>query len=298
MEIGERLKEARETKDISLDNLQEITKIQKRYLVAIEEGEFHVLPGKFYARAFIREYASAVGLDSSELLEDHNEQIPSPENESTAQYTGIRRSRRSDSSTKSSALFSFIPTVIVVLLVIGIFFVAWSLYQKSAPNGSSDLVEEQDNDEIIRNIEGNDTDKETNQEDINESEQTDDAETDMETDTEELEFSLVKEGTGNSPESTFDLNNVGVDVQLTLESTEDTYLEVTGESGEVFFTGMFTPDQSPEEFDLSEEDRVYFNIGHAPGLSITINGAELEYPIEPKTSVHQKIWVNLNKAAE
>ena len=61
MEIGENLREAREAKEISLDDIQEMTKIQKRYLVAIEAEDFHVLPGRFYARAFIKEYAQAVG---------------------------------------------------------------------------------------------------------------------------------------------------------------------------------------------------------------------------------------------
>src|SRR5690625_7041564 len=79
MEIGVRLKEAREAKNLSLESLQETTKIQKRYLVAIEQGDFHVLPGKFYARAFIKEYALAVGLNPDELLEEYKSEIPSTE---------------------------------------------------------------------------------------------------------------------------------------------------------------------------------------------------------------------------
>ncbi|WBX79510.1 helix-turn-helix domain-containing protein [Virgibacillus salarius] len=43
MEIGARLKEAREAKNLSLESLQETTKIQKRYLLAIEEGNLHIL---------------------------------------------------------------------------------------------------------------------------------------------------------------------------------------------------------------------------------------------------------------
>lgn len=65
-ELGNRLKEAREEKGMSLDDLQAATKIQKRYLTALEEGNYDVIPGKFYVRAFIKQYAEAVGLNSEQ----------------------------------------------------------------------------------------------------------------------------------------------------------------------------------------------------------------------------------------
>ena len=67
-ELGNRLKEARLSKGYSLDDLQEITKIQKRYLVGIEEGNYSIMPGSFYVRAFIKQYAEAVGLDSKVIF--------------------------------------------------------------------------------------------------------------------------------------------------------------------------------------------------------------------------------------
>lgn len=47
-ELGSYLKQVREEKMITLDDLQRTTKIQKRYLVAIEEGNFDTLPGIFF----------------------------------------------------------------------------------------------------------------------------------------------------------------------------------------------------------------------------------------------------------
>lgn len=75
-ELGIRLKEAREEKAMSLDDLQAATKIQKRYLTALEEGNYDIIPGKFYVRAFIKQYAEAVGLDADQLFEEHKKDIP------------------------------------------------------------------------------------------------------------------------------------------------------------------------------------------------------------------------------
>ena len=62
--IGQELQQARLDKGLSLDDIQQSTKIQKRYLAAIESGQFDQLPGAFYERAFVRQYATAVGIDA------------------------------------------------------------------------------------------------------------------------------------------------------------------------------------------------------------------------------------------
>lgn len=75
-EIGEKLRSARIERGYTIDDLQKKTKIQKRYLAAIEEGNFDQLPGDFYVRAFVKQYADSVGLDSTALLEEYSNEIP------------------------------------------------------------------------------------------------------------------------------------------------------------------------------------------------------------------------------
>ncbi len=75
-ELGNRLKEARLAKGLSLDDLQAITKIQKRYLIGIEEGNFQSMPGNFYVRAFIKQYAEAVDLNLKSCLKTLKMKFP------------------------------------------------------------------------------------------------------------------------------------------------------------------------------------------------------------------------------
>lgn len=75
-EVGKRLRSARIEKGYTLDDLQQITKIQKRYLLALEQGKFDELPGDFYVRGFIKQYATTVGLDGEEIVKDYEEQTP------------------------------------------------------------------------------------------------------------------------------------------------------------------------------------------------------------------------------
>ncbi|MFB4167426.1 RodZ domain-containing protein [Virgibacillus sp. JSM 102003] len=306
MEIGSRLKEAREEKQISLESLQETTKIQKRYLEAIEQGNFHILPGKFYARAFIKEYANAVGLDSTELLEEYKDEIPKTEAESSTQYTQIHRSRKDNNPTKSSPFFSFIPTIIVVLLVIGIVFAAWYFYQQTLSDDSSEPVDPQNNGDEVTYPAENDQEKEQAEDENSGANSESTSEENNNADSEETEqkqeqpqpaLSVVEEGTGSTPESTLALDNASDNVTATLETSAKSWLEVENGDGESLFSGMFTAGDSPLELDLSEAERVWFRVGSAPDLSITIDGVKVNYPVDENDYMLQNLWININKAS-
>src|SRR5699024_7272231 len=125
------------------------------------------------------------------------------------------------------------------------------------------------------------------------SEDSEDADDDEEEETDEVEFDVVEEGTGSPPESIVETSLNSDDVSLRLETEDEVYIEVKGESGESYFEGMFNGDQSPEEFTI-EEEKVHFNIGNSVALKIFVNDEELSYPVEPESNVHQKIWLHMN----
>lgn len=70
-EIGEYLRKAREEKELSLKDIQEITKIRLQYLEAMENGDFEAIPGEVYRKGFLVNFANAVGLDGQLLLEKY-----------------------------------------------------------------------------------------------------------------------------------------------------------------------------------------------------------------------------------
>lgn len=70
-ELGEFLKNERLKKGISLDELQEITKVRTRYLKAIEDGDLKVIPALVYAKGFVKSYAEALGINGNELIQKY-----------------------------------------------------------------------------------------------------------------------------------------------------------------------------------------------------------------------------------
>lgn len=65
--VGERLREAREGKGLSLEDVAAQTRIPQRHLVSIETADWDNLPAPTYTIGFAKSYASAVGLDRSEI---------------------------------------------------------------------------------------------------------------------------------------------------------------------------------------------------------------------------------------
>ena len=66
--LGQWLKERREARSISLEEIAAATKIVPRYLEALENDRLDVMPGGFFIKGIIRTYAQAIGLDPDEVL--------------------------------------------------------------------------------------------------------------------------------------------------------------------------------------------------------------------------------------
>ncbi|MEW6661172.1 MAG: helix-turn-helix domain-containing protein [Bacillota bacterium] len=67
--VGEQLRQARLKQGIDLKEAESATKIRLRYLEALENEEFNVLPGRVYVIGFLRTYAKFLNIDSDKLIE-------------------------------------------------------------------------------------------------------------------------------------------------------------------------------------------------------------------------------------
>jgi transcriptional regulator with XRE-family HTH domain len=70
-EIGTTLRETRMRAGIDVSEIEAHTKIRAKYLRALENEEWDLLPGPTYVRSFLRTYAQALGLDPKALLEEY-----------------------------------------------------------------------------------------------------------------------------------------------------------------------------------------------------------------------------------
>ena len=111
-ELGERLREARESQGISLPQAAVETRILQRYLVALEDGDFHHLPGDVYARGFIRNYANYLSLPAEELIELYRRDRGMSEPIRVVPATSSPRIR-------GMAIPSFFGVFFVVLVLVG-----------------------------------------------------------------------------------------------------------------------------------------------------------------------------------
>lgn len=84
-EVGATLREARAARGVELEEIERVTKIRARYLSALEAERWDVLPGRAYARGFLRTYAEFLEVDPSPLVEEldrdlaaeeHAEEVP------------------------------------------------------------------------------------------------------------------------------------------------------------------------------------------------------------------------------
>ncbi|MCP3026053.1 RodZ family helix-turn-helix domain-containing protein [Halobacillus sp. A5] len=304
MEIGLRLREAREDKGLTLEEVQSTTKIQKRYLQAIEKNEFNVLPGKFYTRAFIREYASAVGLDPEQVMEDHKSELPSNEEEQVVTYSRVQKSRGDGRPSKNSGVSKAFPTILTIVLIVGLLFVAWYfILQVSNPNESAneddgndsgDQVnvsdsDKEDNDESDDSADDESSNEESNDDSDGDSSDDNNNEEDSEEDSEEeeeeeIDISLEETGSGGFPEHVYEITNAE-ERELTIEFDGEAYLAVTAPKGGEGLADERIYDAEDEDLniDINDQEEVYISTGSVPGITVKVNEEEIEFPADNLT---------------
>jgi hypothetical protein len=93
-EIGNTLREARLRRGLDIAECEAETKIRAKYLRALEEEEFDLLPAPSYVRGFLRTYADYLGLDGQLVLDEYNSRTVPPREAAREFDRGVRGRRR------------------------------------------------------------------------------------------------------------------------------------------------------------------------------------------------------------
>jgi len=292
-ELGNILKEAREAKGLSLDELQSITKIQKRYLIGIEDGNYSMMPGKFYVRAFIKQYAEAVGLDPDPLFEQYKNEIPNTYNEELPEQLSRVQSRKSI-SPDTSRIFDVLPKILIVVFIIGATALIWYLIVQNAgdeskepPTTDKGKTSLEETDKIAD--EGNGTD-EGDQAGEDEEEPADD-----ETAPEEMPAQELTMVSNSGSNTTYEVKNTDKFV-VKIVSLGQTWVGVSNGTGKAVFQETLVKGKNENKsVDLTNETQAIINVGYAPDTEIYVNDQKLEYAVSPQEDMTQKIIINFVK---
>ena len=292
-ELGNRLKEARLAKGLSFDDVQTITKIQKRYLIGIEEGNYASMPGNFYVRAFIKQYAEALDLNPDEIFETYKSEIPASYNEELPQQLSRVKTHKS-LSEGNSKIVDVLPKVLIGIFVIGM---ASLLYYFLANHAGGDSNQSVNNDREQVKIEKSQSLEKVKAED-SEKGNTKDSENEKETAKQEEETTPIAEAPkqelsvvqSKGNRSSYDLKNADKFV-VKLVSKGQTWVSIKNGKGKTFFQGTLKIGSTESQTqDLSGENMAVIRVGNAADTEIYVNDQMLEYAV-PATANVQNITI-------
>lgn len=114
--LGEKLRQARESRGITISEVAEQTRISRLYLESIENNDYRTLPGGIFNKGFVKSYAKYVGIDDQEALRDYA-QLISDQGEDKIEET---KTYRPEVLTDDRSTSSMLPTLIFAAIILGL----------------------------------------------------------------------------------------------------------------------------------------------------------------------------------
>lgn len=114
--LGEKLRQAREERGITLSEVAEQTRISSLYLESIENDDYRILPGGIFNKGFVKSYAKYVGVDEQEALLDYSLILADNEGSDDEDLKVFKPEVLTDDRSGSS----MIPTVIWAVVILAI----------------------------------------------------------------------------------------------------------------------------------------------------------------------------------
>ena len=132
-EIGSSLREARMRQGLDFEEMEERTKVRKKYLRHLEDERFDQLPGHTYTKGFLQVYADSLGLDGRLYVEEYNSRYVAGDEEGAAaprlpRHPLPQRSRRERRESRGAGV-----ALAAILAVTALVIAAWRFGGHDAP---------------------------------------------------------------------------------------------------------------------------------------------------------------------
>jgi cytoskeleton protein RodZ len=135
-EIGETLREARMRRRIDMTEVETATKIRGKYLRALENEEWDLLPGPTFVKTFLRTYAEYLDLDSRLLVEEYRQRYERPSTQDLTPFAASRRRGR-PRRRRAAALGPGLVIVGCVAVLLGALYLLGSWGDETEPPPSA-----------------------------------------------------------------------------------------------------------------------------------------------------------------
>jgi len=122
-DIGSSLREARLRQELDFPALEERTKIRPKYLRALEDERFDILPAPTYVKGFLRSYAEALGLDGQPFVDEYNSRFAVGEDEPVLRATRRVPAQRRDRPARESGIA--VAALLAIAVVTALVIAAW-----------------------------------------------------------------------------------------------------------------------------------------------------------------------------
>lgn len=278
--IGQELQNARLDKGLSLDDIQQSTKIQKRYLAAIENGQFDQLPGAFYERAFVRQYASAVGLDVTELMQNHDIQTQTVEPDlSGARVDSDNVTRAGMHHVEESTAEKtrqMLPKILIGVAVVAIIGIIWALVASFAGSAKQENTTSSVSVTTSKVSSSASSDAEKSSTDASK----ESAAKSSSASSEKKDKDAVDLGAGQATGNTVNYGTVKApankELTLNLKTTGASWIQVSDASGAVLWNGTLQANGNQDVKIPATVPGVRVSIGNAAATAVSLDGKSVD----------------------
>lgn len=130
LSLGEKLRQAREYKGLTLSEVSEHTRISSLYLESIENNDYKILPGGIFNKGFVKSYAKFVGVNEQEALNDYSNILAQIEAHQPEEHRLYKPEVLTDSGSSGSMFPTIlIAGVILAVMTVGILYLVSYLRQ-------------------------------------------------------------------------------------------------------------------------------------------------------------------------